>query len=63
MNIKVKGVISISMLQKLMKVMQKYYNGVTYRALFLVAYFGFFWLASLLPSTTGTFDKTRYFSE
>ena len=42
MNIKVKGVISINMFKRLMKVVHKYYNGVTYKALFLVAYFGFF---------------------
>ena len=62
MNIKVKGVISISMLQKLIKIVQKCYNGVTYKALFLMAYFGFFRLASLVPPTTGSFDKTRYFT-
>ena len=60
MNVKVKGVISISMLKRLMKTVHKYYNGVTYKALFLVAYFGFFRLASLLPPTTGSFDRTRY---
>ena len=45
MNIKIKGVISISMLKRLMKIVNKYYNGVTYKALFLVAYFFFFRLA------------------
>ena len=48
------------MLKKLMKVVQKYYNGITYKALFLTAYFGFFRLAPLLPSSIGLFDKTRY---
>ena len=33
-NVKVKGVISISMLKRLMKIVHKYYNGVTYKALF-----------------------------
>ena len=34
MNVKVKGVITIEMLKKLMKLVHKYYNGVTYKALF-----------------------------
>ena len=60
MNINVKGMISIIMLKSLIKVVHKYYNGVTYKALFLVASFGFFRLASLLPPTVGSFHKTRY---
>ena len=46
MNIKVKGVISVDMLKQLMKVIHKYYNGVTYSTLFLQA-------------STSLFDKTR----
>ena len=40
--------------------MLKFHNGITYRALFLVAYFGFFRLASLVPNTVKTFDKIRF---
>ena len=47
MNIKVKGVISVDMSKQLMKVVHKYYNGVTYKALFLQA-------------STSLFDNTRY---
>ena len=60
MNVKVKGVITIEMLNKLVKIVHEYYNGVTYKALFLTAYFGFFRLASLLPPSIGLFDKPRY---
>ena len=38
----------------------KFYNGITYRVMFLVAYFGFFRLASLIPNSVKTFDKSRY---
>ena len=57
MNVKIKGVISISMLKRLMKIVHKFYNGVTHKALFLVAYFGFFPLASLLPPQQGHLIK------
>ena len=60
MNIKVQDVISVDMLKKLMKVVHKYYNDVTYKAFFLTTYFGFLRLASLLPHTVGSFDETRY---
>ena len=39
---------------------EKFHYGVTYRAIFLVAYFGFFRLASSVPNMVKTFDKTRY---
>ena len=51
---------SIDLLEKLSKILGKFQNGVTYRALFLVAYFGFFKLASLVPNSVKNFDKTRY---
>ena len=43
MNVKVKGVITIDILKKLVKVVQKYYNGITYKAFFLTAYSGTRW--------------------
>ena len=46
------------MVKKLMKFVHKYYSGVTYKALFLTAYFGFFRLSSLLPSAADQFNKT-----
>ena len=47
----VKSVESISLLEKLSRMLSKFHNGVTYRAFLLVAYFGFFRLASLVPNS------------
>ena len=45
LRVTVKSVMSISLLEKMSKTLTKFQNGITYRALFLVAYFGFFdWL-------------------
>ena len=60
LRVTVKSVLSISLLEKLSKKLTKFQNGITYRALFLVAYFGFFRLASLVPNSMKSFDKTRY---
>ena len=50
-RVSVKSVMSITLLEKMSKSLSKFSNGVTYRALFLVAYFGFFRLASLVPNS------------
>ena len=48
LNIRITGVISVPMLRKLIRTIQKYANAKLYTALFLAAFFGFFRLASLL---------------
>ena len=58
--VSVKSVMSITLLEKMLKSLSNFYNGVTYRALFLMAYFGFFRLASLVPNSVKSFDETRY---
>ena len=60
LRITVKSTLSISLLEKLSKKLTQFTNGITYKALFLVAYFGFFRLASLVPNSVKKFDKTRY---
>ena len=56
----VKSVILIDLLEKLSKILTKFRNGITHRAMFLLAYFGFLRLASLVPNSVKPFDKTRY---
>ena len=60
LRLTVKSVMSISLLEKLSKMLTTFHNGVTYRALFFIAYFGFFRLASLVPNSVKSFDETRY---
>ena len=58
LQIKVKGVFTVKLLRKLIQQTDKYHNGCVFKALFLVAFYGFFGLASLLPPAAAMFDKT-----
>ena len=60
LQIKVKGVFTVKLLRKLIQQTDKYHNGCVFKALFLVAFYGFFRLASLLPPAAAMFDKTRF---
>ena len=57
LNPKIKGILSIDMLKGLLGTMP---NAVVYQSTCLIAFFGFFRLASLVPIATHVFDKTRY---
>ena len=50
MSIKLKGIITLSMLENLINKTRMYANGDTFAALFATAFFGFFRLSTLLPS-------------
>ena len=41
LHLRAKSVMSIGLLEKLSKMLTKFHNGVTYRAIFLIAYFCF----------------------
>ena len=60
MQVRIKGVFTISLLEKLVKMVEPFKNGQVYKTLFLVAFFGFFRLASLLPNSVKELKKTRY---
>ena len=60
LQIKVKGVFTVKLLRKLIQQTDKYHNGCVFKALFLVAFYGFFRLASLLPPAAAMFDRTRF---
>ena len=60
MHIRVKGVFTILLLEKLVKVVEPFQNDQIYKTVFLVAFLAFFRLASLLPNSIKEFDRTRY---
>ena len=60
MSIRVKGIITVKILEKLITQTLKYENGYVFAALFLTAFFGFFRLSTLLPNKVSEFDKTRF---
>ena len=60
MQVRIKGVFTISLLEKLIKVVEPFKYGQVYKTVFLVAFFGFFCLAWLLPNSAKEFDRTRY---
>ena len=57
---KIKGVLSVDMLKGLMSVFATMPNAIVYHSICLIAFFGFFLLASLVLIATHVFDKTRY---
>ena len=60
MKPKTKGVLSVSMLKQLMLHLVKDVNVVVFKAIYLLAFFGFFRLASLVPSHAKLFNSTRF---
>ena len=60
MKPKVKGVMSMQMLKLLVEKLQVMPNYLTYRAIMLLGFFGFFRLASLVPTTVKRFDPSRF---
>ena len=60
MKPKVKGVMSIQMLKILVEKLQVMPNYLTYKAIMLLGFFGFFRLASLVPTTVKKFDSSRF---
>ena len=57
---KSKGVFTIDMIKTLMLKTRSISNAVTFRAIFLFAFYGFFRLASLVPSAVSKFDNLRF---
>ena len=60
MSIKLKGIITLSMLEKLIKKTRMYVNGDTFAALFVTTFFGFFRLSTLVPNKSSDFERTRF---
>ena len=60
LQVKVKGVFTVELLQRLVTYVMRFTNAEVYRALFLVSFFGFFRLASLVPNSSAEFDITRF---
>ena len=58
--VKVKNIITISLLKSLIQVSNHPVFGYTMKALYLTAVFGFFRLATLVPNSVREFDVTRY---
>ena len=59
-SVKVKGVISLKMLENLIRKAQLYTNGRVFAAVFTVSFFGFFRLSTLLPNKISNFEKSRF---
>ena len=57
---KIKGILSIDMLKGLISMLGSMPNAVVYQSVCLLAFFGFFRLASLVPVTSNVFDRTRH---
>ena len=60
MSVKVKGVITLKMLEKLIKKTRSYTNGKVFAAMFTVAFFGFFRLSTVLPNKLSRFKMTLF---
>ena len=54
-----KHVIDIVTLQCLISLVESFSNGIIYKAMFLVSYFGFFCLSNLVPHAVKDFDKVK----
>ena len=55
MKLKIKGVLSIAILKQLILNLDQ-----VFKAIYLLAFFGFFRLASLIPSHAKQFNSTRF---
>ena len=60
MKPKIKGVLSVAMLKQLMLHLVKDVNVVVFKAIYWLAFFGFFRLASLVPCHAKLFNSTRF---
>ena len=60
MNIKLKGIFTNAMLKELLNIVSQYEDGIVFQALFSLAFFGFFRLASLVPAYVNGFDASRF---
>ena len=60
MLIRIKGIFTLSLLEKLISKTLAYENGYIFAALFVTAFFGFFRLSTLLPANVAEFDRTRF---
>ena len=60
LQVKVKGIFKVELLQRLVTSVMRFTNAEVYRALFLVSFFGFFRLASLVSNLSAEFDVTRF---
>ena len=60
MKPKIKGVLSVTMLKQLMSHLVNDVNVMVFKAIYLLAFFGFFRLASLVPSNAKLFISTRF---
>ena len=57
---KIKGILNMTMLQQLVDLTLQRTHAHTLVPLYLLAFFGFFRLASLVPSSIGSFDSSRF---
>ena len=57
-----KNVIDIPTLKRIIALCQGRLNAVTFKAIFLTGYFGFFRLSNLAPHSVGDFDPTKHFT-
>ena len=57
-----RNIIDIPTLKRLISLVSSLKNAATLRALFLVAYFGFFRLSNLVPHVAHEFDPSRHFA-
>ena len=60
MQIKLKGIFTLAMLEELLHIASQCQNGIVFQALFSLAFFGFFRLASLVPAYENGFDSSRF---
>ena len=60
LQVKVKGIFTVELLQRLVRRVTKFTIAEVYKALFLASLFGFFRLASLVPNSSAEFDITRF---
>ena len=62
MSVPRRNIIDIPTLMRLISLVSYLKNAITFKALFLVAYFGFFRLSNLVPHAVRDFDPFRYFA-
>ena len=58
-----KNVINIPTLKQIIALCEGRSNAVTFKAIFLTGYFGFFRLLNLAPHSVVEFDPTKHFTE
>ena len=60
LSVKLHNIISVDRLVQISAAYENLSSGIVYRAVFLVAFFGFFRLSNLAPHALFSFDDTRH---